>query len=340
MERGLLDFIIAAIPGISPRDRLFLCEKFDREDEISILSREDIEKILQKSLNRHAFNMEKVLKQADADYRRTLRQGIGYISWKDAEYPPLLREINDPPVLLFFRGSLPRRDRVLAALVGTRKPSGQAARSAYEFGRDLGRAGVSVVSGLALGIDAMAHRGAVDGASECVAVLGSGVDMVYPASNRGLAGKILEQGGALLSEYVPGTAPARWRFPARNRIIAGLCRGTLIIEAGEHSGALITAQFALDEGRDLWVARAGIDSPLGEGTRRLASDGAPVLENAAELLSEWQYAPPAEKTFSNKALSEKDFSEKEFSKTAPCTEGEALAFSLMKDVLHIHKTET
>ncbi|MDR1210987.1 MAG: DNA-processing protein DprA [Spirochaetaceae bacterium] len=323
--RGLLDFIIISIPGISLRDRLFLCEKFDLEGEISILSREDIEKILRKPLNRYAFSMEGVLRQAEADYRRTLRQGIGFISWRDAEYPPLLREINDPPVLLFFRGRLPPEERAPAAIVGTRKPSGQGTRAAYAFARDLAGAGIPVVSGLALGIDAMAHRGAVDGGPGGIAVLGSGIDMVYPASNRALAGKILERGGALLSEYAPGTVPARWRFPARNRIIAGLCRGTLIVEAGEHSGALITAQFALDEGRDLWVARAGFDSPLGGGTRRLASDGAPVLENAAELLAEWQYAPSAAR-----ALPRRE----------PCSTGEALAFSLMEDILRIQKTET
>jgi DNA processing protein len=172
----------------------------------------------------------------------------------------------------------------------------------------------------------MAHRGAVESGIGGAAVLGSGIDMVYPASNRPLAGKILEKGGVLLSEYAPGTAPARWRFPARNRIIAGLCRGTLIIEAGEHSGALITAQFALDEGRDLWVARVGVDSPLGGGTRRLASDGAPVLENAAQLLAEWRCPSPG-----------KD--EKTPPKKAPRTEGEALAFSFMNDILHIEGTE-
>jgi DNA processing protein len=327
-ERGLLDFIIISIPGLSARNRLFLCEKFDQEGEISILSREDIEKILQRPLNRYTFSMEGVLRQAEADYRRTLRQGIGFISWRDAEYPPLLREISDPPALLFFRGALPVPDQTLAAVVGTRRPSGQAARIAYEFARDLGRAGIPVVSGLALGIDAMAHRGAVDGGPGGVAVLGSGVDMIYPASNRSLAGKILEKGGALLSEYVPGTVPAKWHFPARNRIIAGLCRGTLIIEAGEQSGALITAQFALDEGRDIWVARIGLDSPLGGGTRRLASDGAPVLENAAELLSEW-------------GLSEKStVPAKADPETRRLPAGEALALSLMEDILHIHETGT
>jgi DNA processing protein len=175
----------------------------------------------------------------------------------------------------------------MAAVVGTRRPSGRGAAAAYDIARDLGRAGVPVVSGLALGIDALAHRGNLEGAGATVAVLGSSLDEVYPASNRVLARNIVERGGVLLSEYPPGTGPRKWHFPARNRIIAGLARGTVIVEAPVFSGALITARFALDQGRDLWVSAAGIASPLGEGTRRLAEEGARVVSGAAFILEEW-----------------------------------------------------
>jgi DNA processing protein len=158
---------------------------------------------------------------------------------------------------------------------------------AFEMGRDFARAGVPVVSGLALGIDAFSHRGNLEGGGATVAVLGSGLDMVYPASNRGLARRILEQGGALLSEYPPGTRPAKWNFPARNRIIACLARAVVIVEAPEKSGALITADFALQMGRDLFVASAGTASVKGGGTRSLAEDGAKVVSGAGSILRDW-----------------------------------------------------
>jgi DNA processing protein len=199
----------------------------------------------------------------------------------------LLRESWDPPALLFFLGRLPDSEKPLAAVVGTRRPSGPAAAQAYQIGRDLALGGVPVVSGLALGIDAMAHRGNLEGGAPTIAVLGSGLDFVYPASNRSLARRILGNGGLLLSEYPPGTGPFKWNFPARNRIIAGLSRGVVIVEAPEKSGALITFRFALEQNRDVWIASAGAASPLGKGTARLAEDGARVIGSGRDILEEW-----------------------------------------------------
>jgi DNA processing protein len=151
----------------------------------------------------------------------------------------------------------------------------------------LAKGGLPVVSGLALGIDAMAHRGNLEGGAPTVAVLGSGLDMLYPASNRPLARRVLENGGLLLSEYPPGTGPFKWNFPARNRIISALARGVVIVEAPLKSGALITARFAIEQNRDLWVASAGTVSPLGEGTAKLAEEGAPVIKSGCDILEEW-----------------------------------------------------
>jgi DNA processing protein len=234
--------------------------------------------------------MEEVRSQAEQDAGAARTRGIGYVSYAEEAYPPLLRESYDPPAVLFYRGALPDPVRPLAAVVGTRKPSGFAAAQAYTFGRALAWGGVPVVSGLALGIDALAHRGNLEGGAPTAAVLGSGLDWVYPASNRGLARRILENGGALLSEYPPGTPARKWHFPARNRIIAGLARGTLLVEAPAASGALITARFALDQGRDLWVASAGVNSPRGEGCRNLAQEGAPVITRGEDILNEWGIA--------------------------------------------------
>ncbi|MDR2404110.1 MAG: DNA-processing protein DprA [Spirochaetaceae bacterium] len=292
-DRGLLDLIIGRFPGISPVDRIRLCTSFDREADFTLLSRRDIEEVLKKRLDAGFGTMAELQARAAADAAAARLRGIAYVSYVQSGYPPLLREIYDPPVLLFYRGAMPDPGGPLAAVVGTRKPSGAAAAQAYDLCRDLGRKGIPVVSGLALGIDALAHRGNLDGGGATVAVLGSGLDQVYPASNRMLARRILEDGGVLLSEYPPGTEPRKWHFPARNRIIAGLARGTLLVEAPAVSGALITARFALEQGRDLWVASAGAapGSVTGEGTRRLVEEGAKVVSSANSILAEWGIVP-------------------------------------------------
>lgn len=286
-DRGLLDLVIRRIPGLSPGDRLRLCRQFNREGELSALSRRDLEEVLGRSLSGPLWNMEGVQAQAERDAALARMRGIGYVSYTSPLYPPLLREILDPPALLFFRGVLPDPERPLAAVVGTRKPSGAAMAQAYDIARDLGRGGLAVVSGLALGIDALAHRGNLDGGAPTAAVLGSGLDKIYPASNRMLARRILEEGGVLFSEYPPGTGPMKWHFPARNRIISGLARWTIVVEAPARSGALITGHFALEQGRDLWVASSGIGSQRGAGTRKFAEDGAGILTGASEILEEW-----------------------------------------------------
>ncbi|MDR2304464.1 MAG: DNA-processing protein DprA [Treponema sp.] len=287
-ERDLLIFIINRIPGLTPGERLKLMEEFHSEDEFRKSAKVNIEMCIRRPLRRD-WTMETVCALAEGDFKAALRRGIRWTSWNDGDYPPLLREIFDPPPLLYYRGKLPDPEKPLMAIVGTRHPSAGAQAQAFEIARELGRAGVAVVSGLALGIDAAGHRGNLEGSAPTVAVLGCGADMVYPQSNRPLARRILEGGGAIISEYPPGTEAFKWNFPARNRIISALARGVLVVEAPEHSGALITAGFALDQGRDLWTASAGIASgPSGAGTRKLAGEGARIIHNAAEILSEWK----------------------------------------------------
>ncbi|MDR1636976.1 MAG: DNA-processing protein DprA [Treponema sp.] len=291
-NRGLLDLMIARIPGLTVLERGKLCRKFDREGELSILSKKDLELFLDRPLRR-PWTMEQLCVQAEKDAAAARLRGIRWVSLVSPAYPPLLREMYDPPAALFFRGALPGPERPVAAVVGTRRPSGRALAQAFDIARELSRQGVTVVSGLALGIDAMAHRGSLDAAgAPAVAVLGSGADEVYPAANRVVARRILESGGAILSEYPPGTPPRKWYFPARNRIISALARGVLIVEAPENSGALITARFALEQNRDLWVASAGVvPSPGGAGTARLAEEGAKIIRTAWDILDEWNMKP-------------------------------------------------
>ena len=278
---------IAGIPGLSCEERLVLIEKFSHGESFPA-TKGDLELCLQRKLRGNFHGTDKFFEGAEKYDRAAKLRGIRYLWYTSPEYPPLLREIYNPPFLLYCLGRLPDPEKPAAALVGTRKPSPAAAAQAYTLGKGLGNAGIAVVSGLALGIDAMAHRGCIDGGGVTVAVLGSGLDEVYPASNRPLARRILEKGGALVSEYPPGTKPRRWNFPARNRIIAGLARGTVVVEAPARSGALYTARFALEQGRDLWAGKAGFVSPNGEGTRSLVNEGCKIVSSADDIFAEWE----------------------------------------------------
>jgi DNA processing protein len=199
--------------------------------------------------------------------------------------PPLLRAIHDPPLQLFARGSGEPTvlDGPAVAIVGARACSPYGRHVARRLGRELAAAGVVVVSGLARGVDGEAHRGALDAGGHTVAVLGCGIDRDYPAVHAALARAIAER-SLLVSEYEPGVEPAPWRFPARNRIIAGLCTATIVVEARERSGALITADFAVEEGREVFAVPGEITSALSEGTNELLKLGATPLTRPADVL--------------------------------------------------------
>jgi DNA processing protein len=293
-----LDLVIARLPGARSLEKAALCRRFNDEAEFYALKEADIEQFCLelRGLKRQGrlfsdepderWSMKSLREAASRDAAFMEKRGIGWVSLVEDAYPPLLKEIYDPPAALFFRGKLPEADRPLCAIVGTRKAGGASLDWTYRTGRALGKAGVTVVSGLALGIDAMAHRGNLDGGGKTLAVFGSSVDEVYPSSNRSLARRVLEEGGAFLSEYPPGTEPMKWHFPQRNRIISGLCKCTVVVEAGAKSGALITADFALEQNRDVGVAVDGGGSPFGEGCRRLAEDGAALMKGEGEILAE------------------------------------------------------
>lgn len=208
-------------------------------------------------------------------------------------YPPLLASIYDPPERLYVRGeALGLLHGPCAAVVGARACSGYGASVARTLGRELAAAGAVVVSGLARGVDGEAHRGALEAGGATVAVLGCGVDIDYPRANAALARRI-EATGLVVSEYPPGTEPAPWRFPARNRIVAGLSRVTIVVEARARSGALITADFALEEGRDVLAVPGEITSALSAGTNALIRSGATPLLSAADALEALGLVPPA-----------------------------------------------
>jgi DNA processing protein len=209
-------------------------------------------------------------------------RGLRVVTLLNEDYPVSLRGIFDPPAVLYYEGTIEEVDSLAVAVVGTRKPSAGGREIAHAFARGLAVNGVTVVSGLALGIDAAAHQGALEGAGRTIAVLGCGLDCGYPASNRELRRKIAGQ-GAVVSEFPPQTLPQKWHFPARNRVISGLSLGTLVVEAGEKSGALITADFALNENREVFAVPGSIRNPKAAGTNALIRDGATLVQSAQDI---------------------------------------------------------
>lgn len=211
--------------------------------------------------------------------------GNELVTWDDDDYPRALLELGFAPPVLFFRGRRELLNRPALAIVGSRNASAQGMDNARAFARALSDAGLTIVSGLAIGVDAAAHEGALEGASSTLAVVGTGLDRVYPARNRDLAHAIADR-GALLSEFVPGTPPRAMNFPRRNRLISGLARGVLVVEAAVQSGSLITARYAGEQGREVFAIPGSIHSPLAKGCHRLIREGAKLVETAADVLEE------------------------------------------------------
>jgi len=229
----------------------------------------------------------------DREVERLTAAGVRAITWEDPDYPPLLREIPDPPPLLYVRGSLEPEDAWAVAVVGTRRASGYGREVTRRLVTALARSGITVVSGLARGVDGVAHRVALEAGGRTIAVLGCGVDQIYPPEHRELARRIAER-GALISEYPLGTPPEARNFPPRNRIISGLSLGVLITEAGRGSGALITADYAAEQGRDVFAVPGSILTAGSAGTNRLIQDGAKLVLEAADILRELNLTMVAE----------------------------------------------
>jgi len=203
----------------------------------------------------------------------------------DDAYPRILREIPGPPPVLYYRGSLPEQDDPTVAIVGTRRATSYGREATTRIASDLAAAGVTIVSGLAKGIDGYAHRAALEAGGRTIAVMASGVDIVYPPEHRQLAERITES-GALVSDFPPGTKPDAPNFPARNRIISGLSQATVVVEAPARSGALITVGFAADQGRDVYAVPGSILSSASDGTNKLLRQGATPLTSAVDLLDD------------------------------------------------------
>ena len=233
----------------------------------------------------------------DAEAVRRAREWLAapenhLIALGDAHYPQLLLQISDPPPLLYVKGRRELLNRPALAIVGSRNATAQGIANAEDFARALSDAGITIVSGLALGIDAAAHRGGLAGAASSIAVIGTGIDVVYPARNRDLAHQLAAQ-GALVSEFALGTPAIASNFPRRNRVISGMSRGCLVVEAALQSGSQITARLANEQGREVFALPGSIHSPLAKGCHALIKQGAKLVESANDILEELNLAAVA-----------------------------------------------
>jgi DNA processing protein len=218
-------------------------------------------------------------------YREIEAQGVKVITPVDMSYPSLLAEIPAPPPVLYYRGELLETDRTAVAIVGTRRVTAYGRDMAARISADLARAGVTIVSGLARGVDGVAHQAALEAGGRTIAVLGSGINRIYPPEHRNLANRIIEQ-GAVVSDYVPETPPDGVNFPPRSRIISGLSLGVVVIEAPDRSGALITVDFAADHGRDVFAVPGLATAPNSAGCNRLIREGARLVRSADDILED------------------------------------------------------
>ena len=237
---------------------------------------------------------------AEQEYERVCAAGIVLLCPADPRYPPLLKTIHDPPVLLYVKGNVSCLRKPAVAVIGSRAATSYGRRVSGLLGRELARSGIVVVSGLAAGIDGHAHGGCLAGGGKTVAVLGCGVDVIYPRTHAGLYEQVAEN-GALLSEYPLATPPDGFRFPARNRIISGVSLGVIVVEATRRSGSLITARLALDQDRDIFAVPGRIDSKKSEGSHWLIQQGAHLVQSVQDVLEELELAVAMHRVDDNQA---------------------------------------
>lgn len=278
------------LPGVGPVAARALLARFGLPPQIFAAPFESLREVVSTSVARSIA--EPPRRVANSQLELTLqwlrRPGNAVLTLADAAYPPLLLEIADPPLLLYVRGRGELLSRPGIAIIGSRNASAQGMHNAAAFAQSLSEAGLTIVSGLALGIDTQAHEGGLRGAGSTVAVIGTGADLVYPKRNLDLAQRIAEQ-GCIVSEYALGLPAMPSNFPRRNRLISGLARGVLVIEAAALSGSLITARLAGEQGRDVFALPGSIHSTLAKGCHALIKQGAKLVESVDDVLQELQW---------------------------------------------------
>ena len=289
---------LSSVEGIGPKRFYQMLSIFEDARSVWDALEDGGDRSLFKFLGKQALDNLRNARDAGYFYRlfdELERKNIRAVPRIGDSYPAALSAIYDPPPTLYVRGEGPLEDDRMFAVVGSRRATRDGSRAAREISEGLAREDVTVVSGMARGIDTCAHEGALAGRGRTIAVLGCGVDVVYPPENDRLAEQILEEGGLIISEYVPGTRPYPGNFPARNRIISGMTSGTLLVEGAKNSGAMITVNFAMDQNRDVFAVPGSIYSPLSQAPNRLIIDGAVPVVSPWEILEyyHWGKRPEA-----------------------------------------------
>jgi len=254
---------------------------------------------LKKGVEKEGIELSLEIKRAEEEIKKAKNSGTKIVPFTSKSYPEKLLKIPQPPVVLYVKGELKEEPAVV--VVGSRRCSSYGRSVAFRLGKFLSENGISVISGLALGIDSAAHRGALSGGGKTVAVLGSGVDMVYPFENKPLAERIVEKGGAVISEFPLGTKARKEFFPRRNRIVSGLSDCVVVVEAAEKSGTFITVNYALEQGKEVLAVPGSIDSPFSRGTNSLIKEGAPPLTDFNEI---FEIVPQLKKAKEKKEIPE------------------------------------
>lgn len=283
---------LTLITGVGGEIQRVLLGAFGSPEHVFSASRKELEAVVSASIAERLAT-ENVTASVEAALAWAEQPGNKLISLADSDYPGQLLQTPDPPTLLYAKGRVELLNCPALAIVGSRNATPQGIANAKAFAGSLSGAGLTVVSGLALGIDAAAHVGGLSGSGSTVAVIGTGTDRVYPARNRELAQRIAEE-GVIVSEFPLGTPALAGNFPRRNRVISGLARGVLVVEAAERSGSLITARLAAEQGRDVFAIPGSIHSPLSKGCHRLIKDGAKLVDDVRDVLDEMRVAvvPP------------------------------------------------
>ena len=281
----LMEYAFSTLYGLGRRTKQRLLTSFT-EEEILTFSEKEMKTLLSSRewsnylRYRPLLNIEETMKE----WKVLEEKGIHFIYHKDSEYPEKLKNIPDPPLALFYKGKLPSDEKTIA-IVGSRIPTVYGVEMANYFAKELGKRGISIISGMAYGVDVAAHQGALDGGGRTYGILGCGPDIVYPKENFDVYERMEVQGG-IISEYKPGELPMSYRFPERNRIISGLADGVFVVEAKARSGSLITADQALEQGKEVFALPGRITDPLSEGCNWLIREGARIVTEPNHILEE------------------------------------------------------
>ena len=277
---------LACTPGTESFRKLI--DSFASPESIYAADKDSLEAVLGKKCADVTALSDKNTDRAEEIYNFCSQKNVGIINYSDSNFPPLLKAIQNPPVLLYYRGVLPRFvDTFCISVVGTRRLSEYGLRNAFSISRDLALSGATVVSGMAIGVDGVAHAGALSADAITIAVLGSGIDVCYPAEHKQLAREIVKR-GCVITEYAPGTRPERNNFPKRNRIISALSHATLVIEGKERSGALITARCAEKQERKLYALPGNVGNINSELTNLLIKNGATLCSSADDIIRDFE----------------------------------------------------